>query len=148
MRRTRTIVAACLAALALAAPAGASGAVTWVVKGGGFGHGVGIGAYGAYGYGQNGAGYKQILHHYFRGIGIPKLKRAPLVRVLLTISSGDVRFSNATKAYLDQNARIDKGGYLDAHKVPEETNLEQILLLFSHFQASGLPRNSSLSRPS
>ncbi len=98
MRRLRTLLAACLATLALAAPAGAGAAVTWVVNGGGFGHGIGIGAYGAYGYGKHGTGYKQILHHYFRGIAITKMKRAPLVRVLLTISPGDVAFSGATKA--------------------------------------------------
>jgi len=72
--------------------------VTWVVKGGGFGHGVGLSAYGAYGYGLHGYGYRQILHHYFRDIRITTLQRAPMVRVLLTVSPGDVGFSNATAA--------------------------------------------------
>ena len=51
-------------------PASAGASVTWVVHGGGFGHGVGLSAYGAYGYGLHGYGYRQILHHYFRGIRI------------------------------------------------------------------------------
>jgi stage II sporulation protein D len=97
MARARS--AALLAALliAVAAPA-ASAAVTWVVKGGGFGHGVGLSAYGAYGYGKHGFGYRQILHHYFRGIRITTLQRAPVVRVLLTSTSGEVRFGGATAA--------------------------------------------------
>jgi stage II sporulation protein D len=46
----------------------------------------------------NGYGYRQILRHYYRGIGIGELQRAPMVRVLLTVSSGDVSFSGATAA--------------------------------------------------
>jgi len=97
--RFRLLASTIATLLALAAaPAGADARVTWVVKGGGFGHGVGLSAYGAYGYGLHGYGYRQILHHYFRGIQVTTLKRAPIVRVLLTISPGDVGFSNATAA--------------------------------------------------
>lgn len=88
-----------LTLLALGAgPARAEGAVTWVVKGGGFGHGVGMSAYGAYGYGKHGAGYRQILAHYYRGIRITEMQGAPQVTVLLAISPGDVSFSRATVA--------------------------------------------------
>jgi stage II sporulation protein D len=87
-----------LLALAIACPASASAAVTWVVTGGGFGHGVGMSAYGAYGFGKHGAGYRQILGHYYRGIRVTELRRPPLVRVLLTVSSGGVSFSGATNA--------------------------------------------------
>ncbi len=79
-------------------PAAAEGAVTWVVKGGGFGHGVGMSAYGAYGYGKHGAGYRQILGHYYRGIRLTEMRGAPQVTVLLAISPGDVSFSGATAA--------------------------------------------------
>ena len=51
--------AACAAALAIAArwPLRRRQAkVTWVVKGGGFGHGVGLSQYGAYGYAKHGKG--------------------------------------------------------------------------------------------
>lgn len=89
----------CLAAAGSAAlPAGASGSVTWVVNGAGWGHGVGLGAYGAYGFGKHGYGYRQILAHYYRGIAITKLPRAPMVTVLLTTVPGEVRFGNAIKA--------------------------------------------------
>ncbi len=97
--RARAPIAALLAIAALAAAPAASGAqISWVVNGGGFGHGVGISSYGAYGYGLHGYGYRQILHHYFRGIQITTLTRAPLVRVLLANSPGDVGFSDATSA--------------------------------------------------
>src|SRR6476646_6684597 len=98
-RRALTSIVALLSLAApLTAPASADARVSWVVEGGGFGHGVGLSAYGAYGYGLHGYGYRQILHHYFRGIQVTTLKRAPIVRVLLTISPGDVGFSNATAA--------------------------------------------------
>jgi len=97
MARVRiAVLAAALLAFA-ALPAGALGA-TWVVTGGGYGHGVGLSAYGAFGFGKHGAGYRQILHHYFQGIKITELGRAPMVRVLITTSSGDVSFSGAKSA--------------------------------------------------
>lgn len=96
MKRARIAVLSLALLAAGASPA--AGAVTWVVKGGGFGHGVGMSAYGAYGYGVHGAGYQQILHHYFQGIRIKAVRGAPLVRVLLTISPGDVSFSRTTAA--------------------------------------------------
>ena len=96
--RLRTAILPLLIAAACAGPAAAQGSVTWVVNGGGFGHGVGLSAYGAYGYGLHGYGYRQILHHYFRRIQITTLKRAPLVRVLLSISPGDIGFSQANAA--------------------------------------------------
>jgi stage II sporulation protein D len=100
MARARKAVLVLLVAALAAAPAGAAGrgAVTWIVRGGGYGHGVGLSAYGAYGYGLHGYGYRQILDHYFRRISITRLPRAPLVRVLLDVSSGDVAFSRATAA--------------------------------------------------
>ena len=85
-----------LAAIFLASST--ASAATWVVKGAGFGHGVGLSAYGAYGYGKHGANYRQILGHYFQGIQLTKLPRAPLVRVLLDVSSSDVGFTRATAA--------------------------------------------------
>lgn len=94
----RALIAALALALLVASAAPASASVTWTVKGGGYGHGVGMSAYGAYGYGLHGAGYRQILGHYFQGIGITQMRSAPLVRVLLTTSSADVSFTQATKA--------------------------------------------------
>src|SRR5689334_23793546 len=47
------------------APAG-SGAL-FVFSGHGWGHGVGLSQYGAYGYAQHGATYQEILAHYYPG---------------------------------------------------------------------------------
>jgi len=45
-----------LAALVVAVPA-AQAKVSWKIKGAGFGHGVGMSQYGAYGYAKHGVGY-------------------------------------------------------------------------------------------
>jgi stage II sporulation protein D len=94
-RRAAALIAIAVLALVLA-PAAASGA-KWKVKGRGFGHGVGMSQYGAYGYALQGRAYGFILGHYFTGTS---LGQAPgrVVRVLLTISSGDVSFRKATAA--------------------------------------------------
>src|SRR5947207_11810602 len=71
---------ACVSSCSYAAPAG-SGALL-VFNGHGWGHGVGMSQYGAYGYAQHGATYQQILAHYYPGT---TLGPAPVstIRVLL-----------------------------------------------------------------
>jgi len=98
MTRARVALLSLVTATSVLAATPAQGAVTWIVKGAGFGHGVGMGAYGAYGYGLHGAGYRQILGHYYRGIGVRPMAQPPQVRVLLTVSPGDIAFSHATVA--------------------------------------------------
>ena len=73
-------------------------AVSWVVHGHGFGHGVGLSAYGAYGYALHGKGYKFILGHYYPGTSLGTVEGANVVRVLLETASGDVTFTEATGA--------------------------------------------------
>lgn len=46
----------------------ASGAETYVINGGGYGHGVGMSQWGARGMAENGFTYDQILKHYYTGI--------------------------------------------------------------------------------
>jgi stage II sporulation protein D len=101
MRRTETAVGlvacvAALAALALALPGLASGA-KWVVKGRGWGHGVGMSQYGAYGFAKHGRGYRKILHHYYRHTRIGKAG-GERIKVLLGSGSDAVSFSKARKA--------------------------------------------------
>jgi len=88
-----TLVCACGA---LAASARAQ--ISWVVHGHGFGHGVGLSAYGAYGYALHGKGYKFILGHYYPGTSLGTVEGAQVVRVLLETASGDVTFTEATRA--------------------------------------------------
>ena len=96
MRPRRLVCLALLACTAL--PAGARAATTWVIHGAGFGPGVGMSAYGAYGYGLHGTGYRAILTHYYTGVRITTLRAPATVRVLLEATSGDVGFSSATTA--------------------------------------------------
>jgi SpoIID/LytB domain protein len=102
IRKTR--LGPILASLAIAAglaatvPARAGAAVNWVVHGRGFGHGVGMSAYGAYGYALHEKGYRFILGHYYKGTTVGKLSGERTVRVLLDTSRGDVGFSGAAAA--------------------------------------------------
>jgi stage II sporulation protein D len=84
----------CLAAAALLAAATADAA--WKAKGRGFGHGVGLSQYGAFGFAEHGRGYKQIVDHYFTHT---ELQRAGGdVRVLLGSGQGTVGFAGAGMA--------------------------------------------------
>jgi stage II sporulation protein D len=94
-------------------PATASAAVSWIVHGRGFGHGVGLSAYGAYGYAKEGKGYRFILGHYYTGTSLGTLEKTRIVRVLLDISPGDVEFSGATSAC---GMRLDAGRSYEAHR--------------------------------
>jgi stage II sporulation protein D len=57
-------------------------ASTLVISGHGWGHGVGMSQWGAYGYAEHGWGYRRILAHYYSGTTIGT-DPAPTVRVLL-----------------------------------------------------------------
>jgi stage II sporulation protein D len=83
---------ACLLGAATAADA----ATVQVVRGAGFGHGIGMSQYGAYGMAQQGWSYARILRHYYRGTQLGQAPSRP-VRVLLQASDPYVRFSGATK---------------------------------------------------
>lgn len=98
--RRGAALAALLVALALAGTARPepAQAATWVVKGGGFGHGVGMSAYGAYGFGKKGVRPEKILKHYYAKVRIKRKKRSRNVRVLLGTSGGSVQFRGARRA--------------------------------------------------
>jgi stage II sporulation protein D len=92
-RHKRTALLALLAVLVPATLADAS----WKVKGRGFGHGVGLSQYGAYGFAKHGRSYKQILDHYYAHTKVGKV-RGGKVRVLLDQGAGSVGFSGAARA--------------------------------------------------
>jgi stage II sporulation protein D len=77
-------------------PASAS-AGKWVIHGRGFGHGVGMSQYGAYGYAKHGRDYRSILKHYYRHTKIGRADHSS-IKVLLASGGGSVGFSNAHKA--------------------------------------------------
>jgi stage II sporulation protein D len=99
----RTVLLAALLAVAAAAPAPA--AARLVIKGAGFGHGVGMSQYGAYGFAQKGAHHARILRHYYTGTQVGTLGgRGSQVRVLLKTASRIV-FTNA--ASVPAQRRLD-----------------------------------------
>jgi stage II sporulation protein D len=110
MRRTLLLAPLLLlgtgsAATAQPVPAGTA---TFVVTGHGWGHGVGLSQYGAYGQAQKGVGYAKIVLHYFAGT---QLGAAPVSRVRVLLTSGvktlklgsasDFRVRDATGAVHD-----------------------------------------------
>ncbi len=115
---TIPVALALLASLALAASA--SAAVNWVVHGRGFGHGVGLSAYGAYGFAKHGKSYRFILGHYYSGTTIGTFEKARIVRVLLGIEAGDVEFSGATSAC---RTKLDPQRSYEAHRVGNAVRL-------------------------
>ena len=121
MRRLRTLLIPLAIALAgaIGAPSASAG-VNWVVHGRGFGHGVGMSAYGAYGYALHGKSYQFILGHYFTGTTIGTLEGPHVVRVLLDISGEDVGFSRATSAC---GQALDPARSYQAHRVARSVKL-------------------------
>jgi stage II sporulation protein D len=102
-----TFTAAVLAALGLAtgSPAvhAAQPAPTIFVKGHGWGHGVGMPQYGAYGYALHGWTHGQIIAHYYPGtkLGLTQLKT---VRVLLVPSAKRVVVSSTSPFFVRDRA--------------------------------------------
>jgi len=85
------LAAALLAVLAFAVPAWpATTNVTMVGRG--WGHGIGMSQWGAYGYAKHGSTYEQILKHYYTGIGLGQVENA-LIRVRLRGGVSTVRLT-------------------------------------------------------
>ncbi len=120
--KTFVALAATVAGLLLSSvyPLTAGASVSWIVHGRGFGHGVGMSAYGAYGYAKHGKGYRFILGHYYTGTTIGTLTKPRVVRVLLSISPGDVEFSDATSAC---GRQLDPARSYEAHRVSRSVKL-------------------------
>jgi stage II sporulation protein D len=91
MRRTLVLVSVLVLAAGSAARARTdtqpvpAGAATFLVTGHGWGHGVGLSQWGAYGYAQKGVLYDKIVLHYFPGT---ELGPAPVSRVRVLLTSG------------------------------------------------------------
>ena len=99
-RRRIALAAACAAALlpflVLSTSADAKGG-RWVVKGAGFGHGIGMSQYGAYGSAKAGMNYQAILKQYYTGTTMGTSPSKP-IRVLLRPYQPSVRFKGASSA--------------------------------------------------
>lgn len=91
------LAVACAAALLLATAGQADAKITWVLKGRGFGHGIGMSQFGAQGFAKNGRDYKAILTHYYTGTSLGKAD-TQTIRVILRQGVGSVKISGATRA--------------------------------------------------
>ena len=100
----RLLLASLLAAIA-APPAAADAAVRHVVRGAGYGHGIGMSQYGAYGFALAGRDYEQILSHYFTGTHLGRAPGQP-VRVLLQPVDPYIRVRGATAV---EGAALSRG---------------------------------------
>jgi SpoIID/LytB domain protein len=89
MRRSLLLASLLLVVVGSAVPAQGQTSVatgaTFVISGHGWGHGVGMSQYGAYGYAQHGFTYDKIVAHYFPGTTLGK---APVARVRVLLASG------------------------------------------------------------
>ena len=122
------------AAFFLAPPAEGASAVK--VCGSGFGHGVGLSQYGAYGRAKAGQGHVQILKSYYPNTSLTRYGDDPVVRVLLAerphstghdvvVSSGvTARLRNlATGGIVSLNPGTYRTRYVSASKVYRVTNV-------------------------
>jgi stage II sporulation protein D len=95
-RRAR-LVSLLACALALAVPAASAAETTWEIRGRGWGHGIGMSQWGAFGYAKKGRSWKKILRHYYRDTKLGSTDGRE-VRVLLQGGGDSVEFSEATNA--------------------------------------------------
>src|SRR3954463_4531316 len=84
-------------ALALCGSAAAASSSNWTIRGAGFGHGIGLSQYGAYGYAAHGANSQDIVLHYYKGTRLGNVA-GRTIRVLLQQGPSTVWVSGATRA--------------------------------------------------
>jgi stage II sporulation protein D len=91
------LVSLTLAALALLATPALAAKARFTIRGAGFGHGVGMSQYGAYGFAKQGRTYDQILRHYYTRTELGTTDPGAIVRVLVQ-STGTAVVSGASRA--------------------------------------------------
>lgn len=86
----------CLCALLVGgATVAAAKSTTFVLRGAGFGHGIGMSQYGAYGQARDGRNYKTILRTYYTGTTIEKSSK-DTIRVILRLGPSSLTFNGGT----------------------------------------------------
>src|SRR5690349_9309215 len=101
----RMRMAAVIAVLAVATAGIARAGTTLIVTGHGWGHGVGMSQWGAYGYALHGWKYKRILYHYYPGTSL-ETQGEPTVRVLLVESATVVTIGCARRIAVSDGHRF------------------------------------------
>jgi stage II sporulation protein D len=104
----KRVVTFTLLAVVAAWPAAAHAAERWSVRGAGWGHGIGMSQWGAYGFAKHGSGHQDILQHYYRNTRLGSVSGGA-VRVLLQPNRSVVYFRHATQA--GDRALEEESGY-------------------------------------
>jgi stage II sporulation protein D len=117
LRRAAALTAALVTVLAavgaFAAPAPAATTNVTMV-GRGWGHGIGMSQWGAYGFAKNGWSYEKILKHYYTGIDLGKVPNDAIrVRLRGGVSSAKVKCANAYSVFTT-GAKLDIPGGVTA----------------------------------
>jgi SpoIID/LytB domain protein len=113
-RRLTALATVLVALLALAAPA-QSATTNITMVGRGWGHGIGMSQWGAFGYAKNGATCEEILKHYYTGIDLGTVPNK-VIRVRLRGSLSAVKLTCASKyiASTSTGARLEIPGGVTA----------------------------------
>src|SRR5881227_4285552 len=98
-------ILALIAVLAAATAGSARAATTLIVTGHGWGHGVGMSQWGAYGYALHGWKYRRILAHYYPGTKMSRVGDMR-VRVLLTQGASSVTVGCASSIRVTDGKRF------------------------------------------
>lgn len=105
--RLKLAVAGGIAVIACAIAGTARAGTALIVTGHGWGHGVGMSQWGAYGYALHGWNYKRILSHYYPGTRIGRTGE-PLVRILLARGARTVTVGCAAQIRVTDGRRLTR----------------------------------------
>ena len=81
---------------ALCGTSAAATSSNFTIRGAGFGHGIGLSQYGAYGYAAHGVGSRDIVLHYYKGTRLGNMA-GRTIRVLLQQGKSSIFISGATR---------------------------------------------------
>ncbi|MEX0817521.1 MAG: SpoIID/LytB domain-containing protein [Gaiellales bacterium] len=125
---------------ALAWPAAASAAPVFLVKGRGWGHGIGMPQWGAYGFAQQGWTYQQILAHYYSGTSIGS---APVSSVRVLLASGRQTLTVGSTASFKAGSHLLAPGSYAVTRTPDGRiqvqGMQQSLASPAAFTATSAP---------
>src|SRR3954451_9995477 len=93
----KLVLISTMSLLALAPAASAATSSSFTIRGAGFGHGIGLSQYGAYGYAAHGREWRDIVLHYYSDTHLGNFA-GRTIRVLLQSGNGTVWVSGATRA--------------------------------------------------
>ncbi|HET6794991.1 MAG TPA: SpoIID/LytB domain-containing protein [Acidimicrobiales bacterium] len=105
---TATVAAAVIVPLGPLRPAAADAASAVAIEGHGWGHGRGMGQWGALGYALQGTGYAAILDHFYGGTSMGSATNAP-IRVRITANDGNDVIVTSGSPFTVAGAQVGAG---------------------------------------